>query len=296
RQGYWGWGACLADFNNDGHLDIYHENGFNNETLAGDFHDDPARFFVADGNQGFTESSASAGLTFTGQGRGISCVDYDLDGDLDILIIPNNEAYRLYENTTSNSHHYLQVNLFDSAPNPFALGSKIKLNTPGMSQLREVSSANNYVSNNPLQQHFGLGNTTQIDSLEVTWPNGPTHIINSQLSADTNISVGRFCHTRFLSRIIDPEQDNTLALYLHQADGSPLTGTQVQLTVFKGPGTGTVLNGTSDGSGQVSFQLSHSVNGTDRLRYEFTHNNQPHRCLALARWEVDIIFADGFGD
>uniref|UniRef100_UPI0012FF717D Ig-like domain-containing protein n=1 Tax=Marinicella sediminis TaxID=1792834 RepID=UPI0012FF717D len=96
--------------------------------------------------------------------------------------------------------------------------------------------------------------------------------------------------------IIDPEQDNTLALYLHQADGSPLTGTQVQLTVFKGPGTGTVLNGTSDGSGQVSFQLSHSVNGTDRLRYEFTHNNQLHRCLALARWEVDIIFADGFGD
>lgn len=29
REGYWGWGACFGDFNNDMHLDLYHVNGFN---------------------------------------------------------------------------------------------------------------------------------------------------------------------------------------------------------------------------------------------------------------------------
>ena len=293
REGYWGWGACLADFDNDGHLDIYHENGFNNQSLAGDFHFDPARFFVANGDKTFTESSAAAGLDFTGQGRGISCVDYDLDGDLDILIIPNNEAYQLYKNTTQNNHHYLQVNVFDSGANPFALGTQLSLSTPGLSQLREVSSANNYVSNNPLQQHFGLATNTQINSLEISWPDGQTQTITSQLAVDTNISVGRYCHTVYLSHFTDP-QNNQLEVHLHQNDGNPLAGTAVQLSVFQGPGSGTVLNEVTDANGTAAFLLNFAANGTDRILYTFTAGGEPQRCVALARWQVDLIFADDF--
>src|SRR5690606_37634158 len=28
RDGNWGWGSCMADFDNDGFLDIFHVNGF----------------------------------------------------------------------------------------------------------------------------------------------------------------------------------------------------------------------------------------------------------------------------
>ncbi|TDR23213.1 VCBS repeat protein [Marinicella litoralis] len=294
REGYWGWGACFADFNNDGYLDIYHENGFANELHAGEFLNDPARLFMSNGNGTFTESSASAGLHFTGQGRGISCVDYDLDGDLDILIIPNNEAYQLYKNTSNNSNNYLSVNLFDHGPNPYAINAKIKVNTTGMSQLREVSSSNNYVSNNPLQQHFGLGLATSINSIEVTWPDGMQQNITNNLSVNEIISIGRYCHTTFIQSADISNQTTEVAVYLHDLMGLPLSSQAVSLTINKGPNTGVVINSTTDPLGRAIFTVNSNAVGTDRISYSFNHDNQAQICRSLIKWNNDIIFVDRF--
>ncbi|VAW44096.1 hypothetical protein MNBD_GAMMA02-194, partial [hydrothermal vent metagenome] len=168
RVGYWGWGACFADFNNDGHLDIYHENGFTTPILAEEFYNDPARLFMANGDGTFTESAVANGLNHTDQGRGISCVDYDLDGDLDILVMPNNAPYRLYQNQNSNNNHYLGVKLFDTGTNPYAYHSKIALSTAASTQTRELTGGNNYASNNPLTQHFGLGSEDAVTEIQIT--------------------------------------------------------------------------------------------------------------------------------
>jgi hypothetical protein len=294
RQGYWGWGSCFADFDNDGHLDIYHENGFNNDLLAGEFLNDPARLFMSNGNGTFTEKSAQSGLTFTGQGRGISCLDHDQDGDLDIVIMPNNEAYQLYENTTVNNHHYLQVNVFDSGTNPYAIGGRVNVVSNSFTQMRELSSANNYVSNNPLQQHFGLGNDDQITSLMITWPDGVTHTINSQLPVDQNLSLGRFCHTPFLTRYHTPTPGQPLPLYLHQADGSAISAVNVNAAITQGPNAGWTASDTTDGTGTAEFQVPYSGDGTDRITYEFSVDLNTHQCHGLIRWQNDLIFADGF--
>ena len=294
REGYWGWGACFADFNNDGHLDIYHENGFPNELNAPEFLQDPSRLFMSNGNGTFTESSVTAGLNYTGQGRGISCVDYDLDGDLDILIMPNNDAYQLYKNTSTNSNNYLSVNLFDTGPNPYAINAKITVNTNQRSLLREVTSSNNYVSNNPLQQHFGLGQSATINSIEVSWPDGVVQTIVNNLTVNEITSISRYCHTRFLQWVELNVQSAEVFVYLHDLSGTPLTSQAVSLEINQGPNTGTVINSTTDQTGQAVFAINSNAIGTDRLSYSFSYDNQPQLCRALLKWNNDIIFVSGY--
>jgi len=292
KEGYWGWGACFADFNNDGHLDIYHENGFFNELMAQDFLHDPARLFMSNGDGTFTESSATAGLNFTGQGRGISCVDYDLDGDIDILIMPNNEAYQLYKNITSNTNHFLDIMLFDTGTNPYAYNAKIKVTTPSATQTREITSSNNYVSNNPLKQHFGLGQTNTVNSIEVTWPNGIVRTINTNINTNQTLSIGRYCHTTFFSQV--NTGTTSLDVYLQQTDGTPLSNTSVTMNIYQGPHAGVNQNTITNASGKATFSLNHTHNGTDRIRFDFSENNQPQLCRSLVKWEMDIIFTNGF--
>ena len=116
RIGYWGWGACFADFNNDMYLDLYHVNGFYTATLMGtaedEFETDPARMFVNNGNGTFTEMSNVLGVDDTGQGRAVLCFDSDHDGDLDILVHNNQGVSRFFENEAPGENHWMQIRLF----------------------------------------------------------------------------------------------------------------------------------------------------------------------------------------
>src|SRR5262249_8905362 len=91
RQGYWGWGSCFADFNNDGYLDIFHVNGAPDAIGLTTFVSDPSRLFIANGDGTFTERSQELGIDDRGQGQGVVCFDYDGDGDIDILVV--NDTY-----------------------------------------------------------------------------------------------------------------------------------------------------------------------------------------------------------
>ena len=46
EDGGWGWGACFADFNLDGRLDIFHTNGWESNPID-DFEHDRSRLFIA---------------------------------------------------------------------------------------------------------------------------------------------------------------------------------------------------------------------------------------------------------
>ena len=68
-DGGWGWGACAADFDNDGNVDILHVNGW--VPLDGkDYRDDPLRFFhnTGPGNVAFQEIAREIGFGNDEQG------------------------------------------------------------------------------------------------------------------------------------------------------------------------------------------------------------------------------------
>jgi len=174
RDGGWGWGSCFADFDNDGHLDLYHTNGWVHvERFASEKYDtDPSRLFISDGAGAFTEISEEAGIADSERGHGIVCADFDNDGDIDIFQMHRNEnnAGTLWRNDGS-ANNYLKVKLEGRAPNTAAAGARITLTAGDRNQMREITIGSNFTSQNPLVQLFGLGARTQAD-LAVEWPDG----------------------------------------------------------------------------------------------------------------------------
>ena len=187
RKGYWGWGSCAADFNNDGFLDIFHVNGMD-EPGTNAYLQDPSRLFINNGDGSFTEYAESLGINDRRMGRGVVCFDGDQDGDIDIVISNNNDSARLFRNDGGNQLNYLNVKLRDNAPNTQAIGARIYVSTAGATQLREIHNGNNFVSQNPAEQHFGLNQRTSVDTVRVVWPDG-FETSRSNIDANQRLTV-----------------------------------------------------------------------------------------------------------
>ena len=178
HDGGWGWAACFEDFDQDGDLDIYHTNGWIEPFPPSNFDRDTSRLFLQGGDGSFTDEAATAGVADVEQGYGAVCADFDNDGDLDILQLHRNarSAATLWRNDGADDAdgNYLRVRLTGNAPNTEAAGARIRVTAGGVTQMREIILGSNYTAQNPALRVFGLGAATQVDVLEVEWPDGTT--------------------------------------------------------------------------------------------------------------------------
>jgi hypothetical protein len=175
RNGEWGYAATFADLDNDGHLDIFHTNGW--EVIQPRYHDDPTRLFVANGDGTFTERALELGIVDWDQGRGVIAFDYDRDGDLDLLVANNHGPYRLFRNDGGNERSHLTVRLRGRAPNTEAIGARVYVTAAGRTQMREVRAGNSYESADPAEAHFGLGAAAAVDEVRVVWPDQRVSVV-----------------------------------------------------------------------------------------------------------------------
>ncbi|WNC67374.1 FG-GAP-like repeat-containing protein [Thalassotalea nanhaiensis] len=193
-DGGWSWGSCFADFNNDGHQDIFQTNGWTSygerEQGTEDFNQDTVKLFIADGNGGFDSQNTKLGLTEKGQGRAVVCFDADNDGDIDLLLQNNDDgknALVFYENVNgSNLGNFLKLKLTTPEKNRFAIGAKVTINVANTTQMREVNINNNFTSHNPAELHFGLADHSKVERITIEWPNGHLQIITD---VDANQSL-----------------------------------------------------------------------------------------------------------
>ncbi len=141
--------------------------------------DKRAKLFLNNQRGQFIESAEKFGIADPGQGRGISCFDYDRDGDIDVLIVNNQGAPALYRNDFGHHNNFLTVKLISDSRNVHGVGAKIIVESASGRQVQEVRIENNYLSQNPVERHFGLGKDSVVNKLTVLWPEGEKREIRS---------------------------------------------------------------------------------------------------------------------
>lgn len=189
RIGHWGWGACFADFDNDGHMDIFHTNG-HREQGRPQFRTDPSVLFMSNGDGTFTDKATELGVVHTDQGRGVVCADYDGDGWVDILIANNGKSPTVFRNDHDNGNHYIAIDLVGLDGNPEAIGAKVRATTASGTQFQEVQLGNGYLSHGPATLHFGLGEDDVITAVDIVWPGPGGHASRVEgLAADRRVSI-----------------------------------------------------------------------------------------------------------
>ncbi len=185
----WSWGACTADFNNDGALDLFYVSGYGEplqtaryeteaqQQASGHFFQENARYasarptlLINDGKGGFVDQTARYGLDQPLNGRGVSCFDYQQDGDIDIAVAPLEGSPVLFRNEDTTSNHWVSLRLIGLPGNTEALGTQVAVHTGKGVQRREVRFENNFVSRNPAQLHFGLSDADKIEKVVITLP------------------------------------------------------------------------------------------------------------------------------
>ena len=173
-----GFGCVFFDANLDGLLDIAIANGHIDETvrnIRGNVgYAQPAQMFENLGGRKFRDVAEEVGGGFEKPkvGRGLSVGDYDLDGDLDLLLTTNNGSAYLYRNDVSNSNRGIRFHLVGTQSNRDAIGATVRVFAQGQQQTRMVRSGSSYLSQSELPVTFGLGKLEQIERVVIDWPSG----------------------------------------------------------------------------------------------------------------------------
>jgi hypothetical protein len=208
NHGGWGWGTQAIDIDHDTDEDIVATNGWYEGNGIGvtEWLNDPTCAFLNSGNATFAEVGEACGLAqHTAQGRGLASIDFDQDGDMDVLILSLQDAPRLFRSNlvgpggTPSNAHWLKVSLDTSrshsrvAPNGY--GAKVVATVGPRSQVRAISPGSTYLCQSEAVAHFGLGPATSVTQLEVRWPDGRRTVL-SNVAADHAITV-RYCPADF---------------------------------------------------------------------------------------------------
>jgi len=180
----WAWGTHFFDYDHDGDEDLAIVNG-PIDKLTGDVQENIDNFFfknmLTEGTMTFVDESQSSGFIGKAKGKGLEVFDYDMDGDLDLLVANMEEAPYFFKNTTIDNdqpitQNWFQLDLEGVASNRNAFGTEVRIIIGEKSYYRFHHGAGIFgQSIKPV--HFGIGDVTIIDEIQISWLTGKTEAI-----------------------------------------------------------------------------------------------------------------------
>jgi hypothetical protein len=179
NDGGWGWGACAADLDQDGWIDLVEVNGKQGNPQ---YVDEPAKLFRNDGDGTFSDVALACGFDYTAVSTSVAVFDADNDGDQDIFGFTNLGAHKFFRNITPELGGWLRLT-FDTSDHPLLApngsGTRIEAVTGKLSQVRMVNSSPSYCATSEWATHFGFGDAPIIDEVRITWARGQETVLQN---------------------------------------------------------------------------------------------------------------------
>ncbi len=180
-------GCTMADYDNDGFLDIYVSNTGPSNVLFNDIagEDFPpfVQFYVSmtpehnvlyrnNGDGTFTDVTKKAGVDAYGTGVGVATGDVNNDGFPDIIATSRPTGRNWLFLNKGNDNNWIKIKLIGTKSNKSAFNTRVKVVSGDLEVTRELYSATGYNSVDDPALIFGLGNRDKIDFVHVVWPSG----------------------------------------------------------------------------------------------------------------------------
>ncbi|MBA2356558.1 MAG: CRTAC1 family protein [Acidobacteria bacterium] len=182
--------ACFfLDADNDGRLDIFAANGH----VADDIskvqpritHAQPAHLFRGLGPGRYQNvAAASPALSQRVVARGAAHLDFDNDGDQDLVVTTNNGPARVLRND-SRGGRALRLSLVGRRANRSAIGARVRVSWGGAAHLSTVRTGSSYLSQSELPLTFGLAQASKVEQVEIRWPGGQVERLGPQAAGQT---------------------------------------------------------------------------------------------------------------
>jgi hypothetical protein len=207
----WSWASLLVDLDNDGLKDIIISNGIKKDVDNNDYRNKVKNLskgstaedlfqlsketpsqpvsnyaFKNKGNLKFEKITKEWGFATPSFSNGMAYGDLDNDGDLDIITNNIDAPAFVYENKATGN--FLKINVNGPEKNKFGIGSKAVILHNNTTQIVENSVTRGFISSVEHGMFFGLGKDTEIEKVEVIWPDGKSNVYNN-VKANTTITV-----------------------------------------------------------------------------------------------------------
>ncbi|HEY8150862.1 MAG TPA: tetratricopeptide repeat protein, partial [Vicinamibacteria bacterium] len=214
EMGRWAWSSDALDFDSDGWEDLYVVNGmltresglqdldgfFWRQVVArspltrvpGTPYDDAWRainqvlihqsiashqrnvFLRNDGQGGFDDVSGTVGLDLDQDGRSFAVLDYDQDGDPDLVVMAARSVpqLRVFRNDFQERGAAVAVRLVGRLSNRDAVGARVTVETDQLRRTKIVQAGSGFLSQHSKELLFGLGASRRVNALTIEWPSG----------------------------------------------------------------------------------------------------------------------------
>jgi len=196
-ESYWSWNAKIADLDNDGWQDVYIGNGYLFGGSGRHLHSNV--FLRNKGGKHFERAEAQYGLDDYLNTPSFTYIDYDQDGDLDIISNRVAANAGVFVNHSDNKAirftlHDPSRGLSDTGQNA-VVGSKIIINygssIQSEKQIKEVKLSGGFLSFDEPVGQFGLGVSSGVSRVEIEWLDGEVSVIDVPLKAGFHYHVYR---------------------------------------------------------------------------------------------------------